>query len=1299
MSLRLRLALLALITVACGGLALRMRVTTNLVDALPSAGEAGAAFRDIERFSLLDTLWIEIDGTNATPEALHAAIDALGEKLSARPDFSSVRYRFGLADGAAIRAAADPSLAVLTDEATLADRLSADGMARMLARAQARLFSPAGSMVVRQLEADPLDLGSAFTEQALSLGAGGGVKLDQGHLLATDGRHAILFARANTPALGTTLESQLVAHIQADLAACPLPANWLGSHRFAAEAEHMIKGEVNLAVTMGIVLVLAVFLISFRSLRPLLGAIPPTLVGAAAAGAAAALVSPIHGMALAFGGALAGMGVDYWIHLYLTGIRDGVPATFQERLTTGKAALAHLMPAYLISVAATSAAFFMLTTSSYPSVSDLGWIGIAVALGALASVVIAGPIVFAVLARPGDKTPRVPLPDRIPGWVGGMLILGLGVLAVCATGIEFDGDPRSMDARIPETSRFEEAFSERYGGGGTTGLVVAEGASVDDALEKLLPAVSALYDAPGVTVQSPLSLLPPPSQRRARAALAASPDLSARFAAAADAAGFESAPLLVGLHHTLAATAAPTTTTWKGSAAEDIIGRTVDVDDPAVAAVVSGVTEEALEHARHEVALSGADVRFVHPAGVATDGAERIRHELVTRSGLALLGVLVFMVLRYRDVPRVLAAALPSLAAAGGTLGALSLAHIPLTPVSGPAFVLILGVAFDQGIFLVEANRMGREHFLSARAAIVIALCTALAGFAGLLAADHPAVWSVGIVVTLGIAFTAVGAFVCVPVVLTASGMEASRRWGSRVAFVVALAVALDTAVAAFGWLRPPRTPEFTTYALDARSPTDRRYGPNRLARVHGTWVLRLEGTAFEIGRAAAVLAGDMRRADEEALVAEFRKHVPSPLMRYLLIRGTPLFASRMAADVPAPYLEEIAGGASIDAPDDYAWIGPRYTRKFCYHAIHDLGQAMVDSPILGCTGFAAGDSRTTDGHWIAARNWDFDGGTFFDEDKAVIAVKRKGAIPFVHVAIAGLTGAVSGVNEAGIAIVVLAAGSDASIRFTTPMTFIVREALERATSIGDVEKIMDKRRGFVTENVLVVDGARGKAAVLEVTPEDVHRIDADELIAVSNHLRGPHALDGQNTWRMEEGTTVARLARIQELTAEGEIDLPRAIAVLRDRNGVGGTPLPAGHESALNGDNTSHSVIIDATVGTVTVSRYPNVSGGYARFRLADLMDGDIVGEVVATPENPEVAFKVHAARALTHAGGEEAARKALRLNPGNPVALLAVAEALLEKGDALGAAEAARAALATPPAKAKEKRAAALILAKVAP
>ncbi|MFZ5482194.1 MAG: C45 family autoproteolytic acyltransferase/hydrolase [Myxococcota bacterium] len=1306
MSLRLRVALLLALVATCAAVATGMRVSTDLADALPAEGPTGRAFADIRRFSLLDTVIVEVDGTGRPEEELHAAVDALGGKLAARTDeYASVRWRFGVADGVALRKAAAPGLGVLVDAGTLADATSEDGMRRRLLLARDRMLGPAGSLLAKSVRSDPLDLGGAFAEGVLGMSGTNGVALRGGHLVAEDGAHALILARARQPALGTSLEDPLVRNLLADLAASPLPASWIGSHRFAAEAQGLIKGEVHRAVTAGLVLLAAVFLVAFRSLRPLAGALPAIVVGGAVSAAAAALRSPIHGMALAFGGALAGMGVDYWIHLYLTGIREGVAPTFRERLAQGEGAFRHLLPAYAISVAATCTAFAMLATSSYQAVADLGWIGMGTALGAIVSTALAGPVAFAAVARPGDALPRLPVPERVPAPLATALLAGVAVLAIYGTGVRFDGDPRSMDARLPETAKAERAFQERYGSDATTGLVVAEADDLDGALEELRAATVGLAGAPGIRVRSPLPLLPPASERAARAAVLADPAIEARFLAAADDVGFDGASLLDGLRATLSATTAPTPAAWEGTPGEDILDRTVAIgpDGVAVAAIVSALTREALDHARHEVELTGADARFVTPAGVAIDGAERIRAELLTRSGLGLFAVLVFMALRYRDVPRVFAAALPSLAAAGGTMGVLALTGQALTPVSGPAFVLVLGVAFDQGIFLVEAGQVSRSAYLSSRAAILVALCTALAGFAGLCAATHPAVFSVGLTVSLGIAFTFAGAFLVVPAVLTPAGQAATRRWAGRLALAAVVFLNVDAVVAIWGQARPPAVPaEVATFPLDARSPTDRRYGPNRLARSHGVWVMRVEGDAYDLGHAMGQLAGDLRYRNEDAIIAEFYAHVPNRLARYLLVRGVPLFADRLARSLPPAYPAELRGYTDV-GEDPWGWLSPHFTRKLCYHAIHDVGQAMVDSPLLACTGFYAGGSRTADGHWLLARNWDFDGGRLFDEDKAVIAVAREGAIPFVHVAIVGLSGVVSGVNAEGIGVAVLAGASDAPIRAGAPMIFVVREVLENAGSLDEAKAILEARKGFVSEGLLIVDADAGEGAVFEVTPERVEVLAGGEARALSNHFRAPaHAGDAANRLRIAEGTTAARLARMEELLGEpGAIDVPRAAAMLRDRRGVGGRELPLGHESAINADIASHGVIVDATERAIYVSAWPNLAGGFVKFALADLLAGELDGERVIGPDSPERTLKVHEARRLVKLAdtqpaeaAEETLRRALRVNPGDVHAEIALGEVLLARGRKDEAAELARLALATPPARAAEARAAQRVL-----
>lgn len=1306
MSPALRASLAALLAALLALLATRMRVSSDLAEALPQGGEIGHALRDLSRFSMMGTVLVEVDGTGASEADLVAATDALADAMVASGDFVTVNARFGLGEGAALAKAAAPHVVLLSPPAQLSARLSPAGMATALQGQLDRLLSPASALFAGSIESDPLDLVGSFTRGLAATAAPQGAVVRAGHLMAADGQHMLIVARAKSPPLGTTLESPLVRNLEAALAASPLPAVWLGSHRFAAEARAMIQGEVNRALGAGTLLVGAVFLLAFRSLRPILGALPVLLLGAAAAGAMAALRSPIHGLALAFGGALGGMGVDYWTHLYLHGVRGGVPATFARRLEVAYAALQHLVPAYAISVGATTLAFGLLATSSYAAVADLAWIGFGTVVGAVTGTVLAGPVVFAALARPGDRVPALPVPRRLPGWLS-VLLLGVFVaLGLAATGVRYDGDPRSLDARRPETAALERALLERYTGRPYTGLVVAEADTLDLALDRLAESLDHLEGAPGLAVRSPLALLPPPSRAAAARALLEAPDLESRFVEAASSLGFSPESLLPGFRRSLEATAPVSPATWDGTPVAELVAQTVweGPEGYAVAAILSSRTPEALEHA--SVEMQGAPARFVVATAVAAEGAERIRHELLTRSGLGVLLVLGFMVLRYRDLPRVFAATLPCLAAAAGTFGVMALLDIPLTPVSGPAFVLVLGIAFDQGIFLVEADAADRETLLASRAAIFVALAAAMAGFVGLCVAQHPAVLGVGVVVSLGILFTALAVFVVLPGLLSPEGLVASRIWGRRLGFVAVVALGLDALLSVAGRLAPPPLePDTRGYAVEQISTVERRFGPNRLLRTHGLWALSAQGSATEIGRARARLLERLDAMDEAALVREFAVHVPSPLVRGLLIRGVPLLAGRMARAMDPAHLEELAA-FSETLPDRLGHLQPSYTRRLCYHAIHDLGQAMVDSPLMACTGFAAGGARTADGHWLLARNFDFDGGRYFDEDKVVMAIARDGAIPFVHVAIGGLAGAVSGLNAEGIAVSLFAAASDDPIRPATPMIFVAREILESARSLDDARRILERRKGFVSENVLVVDGDAGEAALFEVTPARVEVLPVDGALAVSNHFRSPALADHEmNRQRLEEGTTAARLARMEELIA-APLSVARSVEILRDRAGLGGASLPRGHESSINADIASHGLIIDASARTLAVSVYPNLAGGFVQFDLRDMLNGELEGQLLAGPDQPDATLEVHEARRLVALAREQdpedaaiTLAAALTLNPGDVRASIARAAALIELQRLDEARPLLESALATPPAHAAEQREAERLLERSSP
>ena len=523
-------------------------------------------------------------------------------------------------------------------------------------------------------------------------------------------------------------------------------------------------------------------------------------------------------------------------------------------------------------------------------------------------------------------------------------------------------------------------------------------------------------------------------------------------------------------------------------------------------------------------------------------------------------------------------------------------------------------------------------------------------------------------------------------------------RWSARLGWLALFGLTLDVLGSQWFMLAPPPAPGGTRCAMEEPSPGDRRCGEDRLLWAEGIWSARLVGPAWRRGWAAGALSADLDRALEEELLATFARAVPNPAGRFAILRGVMFGLPRLDRHLQPEVLEEI-GGFVAATGEHHAFLLPGFTRRVYYHAVHDIGQALVDSPLVqACTGFMAGPPATSNGHWLLARDFDFDGGRLFDQDKIVSFVVPDEGIPFASVSFAGFSGVLSGMNARGLALAIQAGAAAPPRAPGTPMSFIAREILEHAESLDEAETILRARQRFVGENILVVDGAAGEAALFEVTPARVERVAVQGSMGVSNHFRAPFfADDPVNRERMAEGTTVPRLARMEELLRrhDGALDLPVAAAILQDRYGAGDVPLPRGHRHALDADIATHSVVFDATDRVLWVSRSPNTAGGYVGWNLDAALAGDIRPREVVPAGDVNATLAVHRARGLVRAAAEaepvEAellAREALDLAPGHPQALQALAEALAAQGRWAEAVETARQALAVPPEHAHQVR-----------
>jgi hypothetical protein len=499
------------------------------------------------------------------------------------------------------------------------------------------------------------------------------------------------------------------------------------------------------------------------------------------------------------------------------------------------------------------------------------------------------------------------------------------------------------------------------------------------------------------------------------------------------------------------------------------------------------------------------------------------------------------------------------------------------------------------------------------------------------------------------------------------------------------------------------------------------RFGASWLHEDEGIRELFLEGDPVARGRAMASLCADSLEVQEDRLMAELDRLLPSPTVRYFLRKGL-LFAFR---DLPEAMPDEdehaVAAMAAVVAarparPADADL--PAYHRMLFYQSLYDIGQSMAESGIvdagIGCTSFAASGPRTADGGLVFGRNCDFEAGAVFDERKTVQFLVPESGMRFVSVAWAGMLGVVSGVNEEGLVVALHAARTERTRRprVGVPVPLLLRDAMLHDRTIEEVAARLRNAPPHAAAIVVVAEGRTGRSAILETDAGKATVVPSSEGLAVaSNHFRDP-SWDGDAVVAAARthGSSAPRLARATELleAARGRIDVAASVSVLRDGRGPGGAEIGLGNRTAVGAFLAAHAMVYDAKAGRLLVSRAPNGLGEFVVYDLRRFFDGsrprgpsDLrAGDGAAVPASPEAALAdgVHRARGLLRASAaalrrgraEEAlrdARLAADALRRSPESLLAVAEALLASGDAAGAAREAAEGLRRSPVPGPER------------
>lgn len=649
------------------------------------------------------------------------------------------------------------SFLAATPEAARA-RTSDAGLRRAFEELERRLATSGMDLVLEQVApSDPwLVLPALFRRLA---GGRSGLTVLDGRFVTEDERAAVLFLGTHAAVSDSAVQRPLLAGIRRafDRIAREQPGLALvasGANRFAVAAEEAVQADVRRVSIGAAVGLTALFLLLFRSLGIVLMTLPILATGFLAGTAACLLAfGRIHGLTLAFGAALVGVSIDFAVHYHCH--RTLAP---DHGGGAARATLSRLWTGLSVGAATTVLGFCALIVASFPGLRELatfGAVGIAAALFAS----------WTFLPGLSSAAPPTALARGLATWLGRWLQRGriarLGpsavVLAVAAVGLpqlEWNDSFADLGRLDPELLREDEAVRARVLRFEQSRLVVATGADDESALASNDAVAEALAAARAAgeleSFRNVATLLPSAARQRAVAAVVREdPTAWARVSAAlADAglvpAGFE--PFRRAL-----AAEPPAPLGWADLAASAVhplvrpFRVTLDGQVGFVSFLAGVHDEAAIADRLAEI----PDARWIDVRAVFDDAYGVYRQRMTRLLAVGLVAIVALVFVRHRSLWPTLAACLPAMLAAAGTLGIFALVGIPANLLSLVALLMVVSMGVDYGVFLAEADD---EASLGATGtAVVVAGLSTLFGFGLLGLSAQPALQTLGLTSGIGV--------------------------------------------------------------------------------------------------------------------------------------------------------------------------------------------------------------------------------------------------------------------------------------------------------------------------------------------------------------------------------------------------------------------------------------------------------------------------------------------------------------------------------------------------------------------
>ena len=395
------------------------------------------------------------------------------------------------------------------------------------------------------------------------------------------------------------------------------------------------------------------------------------------------------------------------------------------------------------------------------------------------------------------------------------------------------------------------------------------------------------------------------------------------------------------------------------------------------------------------------------------------------------------------------------------------------------------------------------------------------------------------------------------------------------------------------------------------------------LKNKHGQWELYVEGNPLQIGKITGSLTQELMQNQEAIFFNKVEEFVPSKFQQYFLRKFLAWYNRKMYLHIPQEYKTELYGLSQFSS-SNFSEIGDPYLRLLYLHGAHDIGHALQDLMLVGCSSFAVWGDKTVDGELLIARNFDFYAGDEFAKEKIIAFVNPSEGYKFMSVTWGGMIGVVSGMNDQGLTVTINAGKSKIPMVAKTPISIVTREILQYASTIDEAIEIAKKREVFVSEAIFVGSAKDRGAALIEVSPDNfgVYKVENTDELICSNHFQSDaYKNDERNLKWISESHSMYRFERMEELIYEDDkMDVFNAVSILRNKRGLDDKEIGYGNEKALNQLLAHHGIVFKPESKKVWVSSNPYQLGEFVEYDLNEIFNNRKGNPGHTSVSNPEL-------------------------------------------------------------------------------